>query len=209
MEEGKYYHIYNRGINREPVFKADEDYHRFITKIWYYLYPAFEVYAYCLMNNHFHLLVRIRSSVQQEELFVRLKSENAYPLQAFHGLKYMKFKNYNPSLQVGHLLNSHTKYFNEKYDRTGDLFEGRFRRIEIDSELYLAHSICYIHRNPIHHKITDTYEQYQFSSYNLALKSASTLLEKENLLQIFGSSKNFISAHNEFKEKNEDVIFEG
>ncbi|HSM57092.1 MAG TPA: hypothetical protein VK879_13145 [Candidatus Sulfomarinibacteraceae bacterium] len=58
LAPGTYYHIYNRGINDEIIFKEERNYPFFLKKMAHYILPVAEVYAYCLLPNHFHLLVR-------------------------------------------------------------------------------------------------------------------------------------------------------
>lgn len=58
-EEGKYYHIYNRGNNKQKIFFDDENYLFFLSKFKKYLIPNIDVFAYCLMPNHFHFFIRI------------------------------------------------------------------------------------------------------------------------------------------------------
>ncbi len=56
-EEGKYYHIYNRGNNKQKIFFDDENYLFFLSKFKKYLIPNIDVFAYCLMPNHFHFFI--------------------------------------------------------------------------------------------------------------------------------------------------------
>ena len=58
-EEGKYYHLYNRGNNKEKIFLDEENYLFFLSKFKKYLMPNVDVFAYCLMPNHFHFFIRI------------------------------------------------------------------------------------------------------------------------------------------------------
>ncbi|MDD2814449.1 MAG: hypothetical protein PHP00_01760 [Thiotrichaceae bacterium] len=57
--EGQYYHIYNRGNNGENIFFEARNYEYFFKLYIRHIYPIAETYAYCLMRNHFHLLVKI------------------------------------------------------------------------------------------------------------------------------------------------------
>jgi len=57
IEHGKYYHIYNRGINGTKLFNENENYRYFLRLYEKYIEPITETYAWCLMGNHFHLLV--------------------------------------------------------------------------------------------------------------------------------------------------------
>lgn len=59
IEEGNYYHLYNRGNNKENIFFEDDNYRYFLKQFAKYLNPTCEVYAYCLMPNHFHFFIRV------------------------------------------------------------------------------------------------------------------------------------------------------
>jgi putative transposase len=58
-EEGSYYHLYNRGHNKEKIFFEEENYIYFLNQFKKYLLPHVDVFAYCLMPNHFHFFIRI------------------------------------------------------------------------------------------------------------------------------------------------------
>lgn len=64
LETGKYYHIYNRGINSCRLFECDEDYHRFMLLQEKYIVPVADILAWVLMPNHFHFLIRIKENVR-------------------------------------------------------------------------------------------------------------------------------------------------
>lgn len=199
MKEQSYYHIYHRGLNSADLFFRNEDYSRFLNRYFYYTIPAAETLAYCLLKNHFHSLIYIRNIKEQKQTFERAKYSD--PNDQFHGLSYRHFKPYRISWQFGHLFNSHTKYMNMKYNRSGKLFESRFKRIEIDSNLYLSHMICYIHRNPIHHNITDDYSSYRYSSYSEHLSGTDSMLARNKVLRTLGGKKNYVASHLEFAAK--------
>ena len=59
LEKDYFYHIYNRGINSENIFLSDENKTYFLKLFSKYLSEKINVYAYCLMDNHFHLVVKI------------------------------------------------------------------------------------------------------------------------------------------------------
>jgi putative transposase len=61
MRCGAFYHVYNRGINGEDLFKEARNYPYFLKLYAKYIPPVAETYAYCLLKNHFHLLIRVRS----------------------------------------------------------------------------------------------------------------------------------------------------
>ena len=64
LEPGKFYHIYNCGINGEDIFRAKEDYERFIRSYERFILPVCETFCWVLMKNHFHFFVRIRSNIE-------------------------------------------------------------------------------------------------------------------------------------------------
>lgn len=202
LQENHYYHIYHRGVNKKKIVHSSDEYSFLLDRIKYYLFIAVEIYAYCLLNNHFHLLIRVRSVKEQRILFERLRK--SYPTETFQGDTYPDFKKYTASSQIGHFLNSYTKYFNRKRERTGVLFDGRFKRIEITGEDYLTYLICYIHRNPIHHRITDSYESYPYSSFNEILSTGKTIVNRKYVLELMGGKENFYQTHEEIRLQLED-----
>lgn len=68
IEEDRFYHIYNRGINGENIFKSDRNYLFILNKVSEFLVPVCDVYAYCLMANHVHFLVKVKSDFELESL---------------------------------------------------------------------------------------------------------------------------------------------
>ena len=71
LEENNYYHIYNRGHDGIDLFYQRRNYHYFLVKYDYYLSNYVDTYAYCLLPNHFHLLIRVKKKSD----FVVRKSE--------------------------------------------------------------------------------------------------------------------------------------
>lgn len=61
LELNQIYHIYNRGVNKEDIFYSDRNYQYFIAQMYKYLLPRADIYAFCLMPNHFHLLLKVKS----------------------------------------------------------------------------------------------------------------------------------------------------
>ncbi|MCC5941975.1 MAG: hypothetical protein JJU37_10580 [Balneolaceae bacterium] len=195
LEEYKYYHIYHRGANEQNIYFEPEDYETFIKRYLYYLFLAADTLAYCLLPNHFHFLIHVRPVNEQLNLFNRYKSK--YEEGTFHGDRHNAFKPYSASSQIGHLINSYTKHINTKYERSGVLFDGKFKRIEIESQDYLNYLICYIHRNPIHHGFSDDYISYPHSSYNRLLNNRKSFLNRILIMKYLGGEENFVAAHKE------------
>ncbi|MFP3594555.1 transposase [Chryseobacterium sp. SIMBA_038] len=187
IEADCFYHIYNRGINGENIFKSDRNYLFFLNKVSEFLIPVCDVYAYCLMSNHFHLLVKIKSDVELESL---IKVRNLD--KAFVGL-------HSPqnifSKQFARIFNSYSQAFNKENNRHGSLIESPFKRKQITSDEYLINTIIYIHQNPQNHSMASDFSKYNFSSYQSILSHSKTLLKRSEVIELFDNRENFITSH--------------
>lgn len=199
----EYYHIYNRGTDKRTIFLENHDYQRFSALLYACngIAPVdiakhfrqgrsfadlfeidrgetlVDIVAYCLMPNHFHLLVR-----EKEEGGIA------------------KF--------MGKLSTGYSMYFNKKNDRSGALFEGRFKAKHIDMDEYLKYLFAYIHLNPV--KIIDPIwkengiqnrvaaqdylSRYGYSSYldwKGELRLESKILNREAAPEYFTTAKDF------------------
>jgi REP element-mobilizing transposase RayT len=176
-----YYHIFNRGINKEILFKEKRNYNYFLNKYLKFISPIAKTYAFCLLKNHFHFLICTRS---EETLKKFIPEEKDYSSEQII------------SLQFSHLFNSYAQAINKRFSRTGGLFETPFRRIEINEEHYLIQLIAYIHLNPLKHGFTKDYVNYLYSSYQLLLAGKSKILETNTVMNWFGGPQLFSSFHN-------------
>ena len=166
---GEYYHVYNRGNSKQTIFHDEQDYRRFIRLLFLangtsnfkihfvkdltYDFkrgePLVHIGAYCLMPNHFHLL---------------LTSANEGTVSKF----------------MQKVSTGYSMYYNNKYKRTGGLYEGRFKAEHADKDEYLKYLFSYIHLNPIKLielkwkeegiqdkvKVVNFLENYLYSSYS-------------------------------------------
>jgi putative transposase len=186
LEYNTCYHIYNRGINGEDLFREPPNYEHFIRLYSEYIDPVCETYAWVLMKNHFHFLVRIFAPDEID--FMKPKEEkknNVYPIK----------KKYNPTQQFGNLCNAYAKAFNNRYDRTGSLFESSFRRIPVHDEGYFKQFIYYIHNNPVHHGFCESMVEYPWSSYLNIISDEPTILHCDKIVAWFNSTSELIEFH--------------
>lgn len=196
--KGEYYHIYNRGNSKQRIFRDKNDYVRFIGLLFacnssenfkidnlnkkesLLNFPRGKqiVYigAYCLMPNHFHILIT----------------------DAGEG---------NVSKFMQKLITAYVMYFNKKYQRTGSLFEGKFKAEYASSDRYLKYLFSYIHLNPIKlieskwkkvgiqnkPKVLKFLEQYQYSSYldYLGIERYEKIIIGRNYFPEYFPSKNY------------------
>ncbi len=173
LAQGVYYHIYNRGNNRQPLFYDARNYTYFLSLYVKYIEPFVDTYAYCLLKNHFHFLIRIKT---EEEL-----SSNEQKI--------------SPSKVFSNLFNAYAKAINKSYNRTGSLFEENFGRIPVLDNTYLAMLIFYIHANPQKHGFLEDFRDWQWSSYNALISNAPTRLQRDQVLNFFGGKSGFEEFH--------------
>jgi REP element-mobilizing transposase RayT len=158
---GKVYHIYNRGNNKEALFKDESHYYYFLDLYKKYLHQIVHLYAYCLLPTHYHLMVRIRDL---EDIENCIHDESQIWLQ---------FRTF---------LGTYTRAINRAYHRTGHLFEGRYSRKIIMNDNYFFRLIVYIHQNPQNHGIVQDYKIWPFSSFNAYIRQdRRSLVAKEVL----------------------------
>lgn len=166
VENGKYYHIYNRGINSCNLFNNDHDFRYFLKLYNKYLNGIAETYAIALMSNHFHIVLKFNSNLE--------KPTHQY---------------------LSNLFSSYTKAFNLWNNRHGTLFERPFKRKFLEDDNYLKSAICYVNLNPIKHGIVTDIDDYKWISYNLMLLKETEFLQMENIYEMFGGIDDFINYH--------------
>jgi len=203
FEEKEFYHVYNRGVNKNIIFKDGSDYYRFLELLYLansespvdlrellHIHKGrtfvdilnikrkktiVEIGALCLMNNHFHLLIsqKVKNGIS----------------------KFMQ-----------KLITGYVMYFNKKYDRVGPLFQGKFKSKHIIDDNHLQYLFSYIHLQPIKIKKVSWDEisteeikkefyralKYPYSSIRVYLEKQdplSNILETENIPWKFNGAK--------------------
>lgn len=212
---GEFYHLYNRGTNKMPIFIDNSDKERF-TKLLFVcnstkpvIFKSIQgqslgeidrgetlvsIGVYCVMSNHFHLLVK-------EDV------ENGIS-------EFMK-----------KVATGYSMYFNKKHERIGGLFEGPFKASHIDNDHYLKYLFAYIHLNPIklidpewkENGISDRsgaeelLKNYKYSSYFdyvfNANRQESLILKKDSFPEYFVSIREFKNFTDDWLNYNQ--IFQG
>jgi len=195
---GHYYHIYNRGNNGIDVFLEPENYYHFLRLYAKYIEPIADTYAWCLLKNHFHILIRIKDPSEINERNLTYSTIE-------------KPKVIEPYRQFSHLFNAYTQAINKRYQRTGSLFEKNFERKLVTNEKYFQKLIFYIHNNPVHHGFVKQMNLYPWSSYESVVSEKPTLLKRKEVIDLFGSKEDFIDYHGQVQNTNAilDVVIEG
>jgi putative transposase len=173
LEPGNVYHVYNKAVGDELIFRSEQDYYYFKKKVKRFISPICDLYAYCLMPNHFHLLLATKEVIESEPVSSELLKK--------------RFSNF---------FNSYAKSYNNAHKRMGKLFNLPFRRILVESDDYFTSLVCYIHRNPLHHGISKSFSTFKYSSFQDILVQ-DDFVDSEYVLEWFGGLDNFILFHEE------------
>jgi REP element-mobilizing transposase RayT len=190
-----YYHIYNRGNNGETIFRHKENYLYFLKLYLHHFYLMVETFAYCLLPNHFHFVVWIRSRAEIEALAAKTLRVSQISGRGSSGQTLRVSAVPTPSQAFGNLCNAYAKAVNNRYGRTGSLFENPFGRIPVTTDAYFYNLITYVHRNPQKHGIVDDFRNWPYSSYDAILHDKPTRVCKTAVLEWYGDLKQFEEAH--------------
>jgi len=182
LEPEKYYHIFNRAVGNEILFKSDRDYSMFFSKLRNFILPVCDLIAYCLIPNHFHFFIRTFDEVSIQNNLKLINQD-----QIFNRL----------NLAFSNFFNAYAKAFNLKYSRKGELFMFPFKRIVVEDQAYFISIINYIHRNPVHHGLVKHHEEWKYSSFNTYLSKNETSINRELGMAFFGDLDEFIRFHKE------------
>lgn len=170
--ENALYYVTSKGDDGQRIFKDDEDFKTFLELLKRYKTQyGFKLFAFCLLPDHFHLLMEL--PVQKEQNY------------KMGGLS-----------SIMHDLNSsYTKYFNGKYARKGHLFRERYKAALIEKGPYLLKLSAYIHLNPQKLNLTLNLQQYPYSSYIFYLSKeiplGGLILEEKSEILDFLRGRNY------------------
>ena len=162
LAAGRYYHVYNRGCNRQRIFANDGNYVFLLQRIKSFLPDyALSVIAYCLMPNHYHFLLRQEAEGQLSRFIQRL-------------------------------FNSYTQAFNKQQGRSGTLFEGRARSVLVDTDEYILHLCRYIHLNPVVAGLVNHPGEWPYSNYlEWVGKRGGTLVDRAFVREYFPTGASY------------------
>jgi putative transposase len=182
------YHIWTHANGKENLFRVEENYRYFLRRYAHYIHPLVDTYAYCLMPNHLHLMIRIKS---EAEVLTALRKGKA----TLKGFETLGGFSKSISLQFSHLFNAYTQAYNKMHKRKGSLFIPNFKRKLIDSDSYFSALVIYIHQNPVTHGFVKKLSDWTYSSYTSYLSQGHSLLQRKEVLGWFGSLDGFQKDH--------------
>ncbi len=191
MNPGSFYHVYNHANGKENLFIEERNYNFFLGRIAIYVLPLINLHAYCLLPNHFHLLI----SIKEIEEIKLLESFNTF--QKFSDESFQPLVEKTISKAFSNLFSSYTQSFNKVYSRKGSLFMPNMKSKIIEDEAEICNVTHYVHANPVHHGFVKELSQWKYSSYNTYLSKTSTKLSMQIILDIFGGKEYFIKFHHQ------------
>jgi len=157
LQPGKFYHIYNRVKNGNALFDSEEDWKFFLKLYRTHVSPIAITYAYCLLQDHLHILVKIKDDA--------------------NGSSYKPF---------AILFNAYAKGYSKKHDVEGKLFRYKLKRMEIRRESIFLDLVRYINQNACKHGLSDDVEGFRYSSFRSTVSPFESMIPKEELIRLFG-----------------------
>jgi len=193
FEYGEIYHVYNRTNNRELLFRSPENYLYFLRQFDRYLSPVVDTFAWNLLPNHFHFLIRIKPASEVEENIAAITCDK----QSKTEKQYFVGKQPNTLVEKAftRFFTSYAMAFNKMYKRKGNLFSRTFKRISIVKDSHFTQVLIYIHANAQKHQLVKDFVSYPWSSYHTMLTDEPTTLLREEVLDWFGGATQFILVH--------------
>jgi putative transposase len=195
LEAGGCYHIYNHAVGKDSIFRNDENYEFFLRKLSTRILPFADIYAYCLMVNHFHFVLRIKQPGELMTLWPeKIKAPEIKPNEPwFDPLVNKIIVN-----EFACMFNSYVQAYNHQYNRQGALLKESFQRKNIDDSLYLIRLICYVNNNPVNDGFVTKPGDWKYSSYNSTLSDKPTKVAREAVLELFGGKEKFLLLHKKY-----------
>jgi hypothetical protein len=212
LEYGKYYHIFNKGAKGISIFIKENDYIHFLDLMSIFLTPVADIYAYALMGNHLHLVLRIKDKTEigyldseyadSDDINLKWKT---YPVNTSNKTSDSFNKKPVPGNMLKHMFNSYAQWFNKSHNRSGQLLKHNYDKIIIDNVTYLKRLIIYVHNNPVKHGFCEHPVEYGWTSYLSLISIKPTKLSRERVLGWFDDKANFKIAHNNSNDDFGDI----
>lgn len=164
LVNGCYYHVFSRSIAKYEIFNDAEEYFRMLDILRLYRFTDFK-YRYAKFKE---LEVQTQNAIiydleNNSSVMVEIV---AYCLMPTHiHLLLKQIINHGISKYLGKILNSYSRFFNERHKRTGPLWTGRFKSVLVKTDEQLLHLMRYLHLNPTSAGLVDNPQEWSFSSY--------------------------------------------
>lgn len=185
------YHVFNRGINRQPTFTNKRECQRATESIAFYRFTKPPLSLSKFLRLEETKREEFLQALKDNELLIEIFCYSLMP-NHFHFLLKQK-KDGGIAKFIGNFQNSYTRYFNIKNGRDGSLFLDQFKAVRIETDEQLVHVSRYIHLNPYTGYIVKSLkelENYPWSSFPRYLQNISLFVETDFISNMFsGRSK--------------------
>ncbi|OGK15395.1 hypothetical protein A3H80_01565 [Candidatus Roizmanbacteria bacterium RIFCSPLOWO2_02_FULL_37_19] len=193
--QGEYYHVYNRGVNRQKIFSGRESYERAYKAIFFYQNVNLP-----MKLSDFNKL----PPCEQQVLFDKTRSEKKFHVEIlsfvlmpnhFH-FQLKQLSDHGISIFMSNFENSYARYLNTAIERVGPLYQGRFKTQHIKTREQFIHTSAYIHLNPYSSGVLSSTEellQYKYSSLSFySGKEKDDLIATEKILSYFSNRDSYM-----------------
>jgi putative transposase len=196
LQQERFYHIVCKSLHNQKLFLSDENRFFFLKRYKKFLHPFLSTYAYCLLDNHAHFIIRIHEVEDIIDHITQIKPEELT-------INEKKILSDRSAVKIDQLLErqfnsffvSYTRSFNIYYKRKGHLFDSPFKRILLSDEAHITQAIVYVHANAQRHKLVSNFYDYKWSSYHSILGTGATHLNRQDVLNWFGGREGFVETH--------------
>lgn len=205
---GEIFHVYNHANGFENIFTEEDNYRYFLEKCTG-VCDVVDMLAYCLLPNHFHLLVKVKSKGDLANFYMAKKNLTVKDIHRLGGLDKLDFHTIVRQ-PFSNFLGGYVTAFNRRNGRNGSLLQQNTKRKVVGTTSYFANAIHYIHYNAVHHGFVSKLENWPHSSYHAYLSDKPTRLARDKVLGWFGGLENFKTFH-QSKPSDDfdfDIIFE-
>ncbi len=207
LEFGKLYHIYNHGVGGRDIFRNADNHEYFLSLYDKFIGPVADTFAWVLMKNHFHFLIRCKEKHEIAENISHIIAQDKSSETHLNGLTpEIQLDSKIFSKQFSKFFNAYAQAYNKYYQARGALFERPFKRKIITDERYLKRLIVYIHNNPVHHGFCEHPVEYPWSSYLSCISPGTARIKKEQVISWFNDTTSYKHLH---EEKTEIQDLEG
>ena len=194
FEEQSFYHIICKSVAERFLFKTEENKRYFLSGYIKLLHDFVDTYAYCIMNNHVHWLIRTKKASDLLFFLSMMSAKDQTITQkkfiagscTYHELIEQQFNRFFISYSLA---------YNKENKIKGHLFNRPFKRIAIVNDDHFTSLTVYIHANPLKHGMMKDFREYKWSSYQSFISGQPTKMMRNEVLEWFGGKKRFIETH--------------
>lgn len=194
FEPGDTLHVYNRTNNKERLFRKSRDRIIFLDLFQKLVQPFVDPFAWTLIPNHFHFVVRTKEKNQIIEYLSNLPEDYLTQTE----ISFLSGKIDTATLvlfEFTRMMQAYTAIYNKMYDRKGNLFHRSLKRVRIKDDRQFRKVVVYVHKNAEKHKLVDDFREFQWSSWHELVGDTRFFLNRKEVYEKFGNKRAFIHAH--------------